>query len=547
MASDRPEADPENEDVGPGPTAEAAADTLKCSNEKLVLASLRMRNLLEESDGFRLLVESVKDYAIFMLDSAGFVKTWNPGAQRIKGYAPAEILGKHFSIFYPAEDAAAGKCERELEIAEREGRFEDEGWRIRRDGSRFWANVVITALRDSHGRLVGFGKVTRDLTSRVEAEEQRVQRARAEERERRKEEFLAIMGHELRNPLSPMVTALHLIKLRRGVGCDKEFAILDRQIAHLTRLLDDILDLSRTLRGHLSLSPTVIEIADVLAGAVEAASPLIREKRQRLVIDVAPTGLLVAVDVARMGQVFGNVLTNAAKYTDTNGEIRIRAMKRSAAIELTIEDTGVGIAPDVLPRVFDLFAQGKQGIERGLGGLGIGLAIAHHLVVEHGGEITAQSEGAGKGSRFTIRLPLAEAVGTSDQAPQSALRQGSARKRVLVVDDHQDSTELLQHVIEALGHEARVAFDGPHALEIAHEFSPDIVFLDIGLPGLSGYEVATRMRRIPACSEIPIVAVSGYARETDRRKAIEAGFSDHFAKPLDPAVLERLIEASPRN
>src|SRR5580704_9152343 len=244
----------------------------------------------EESRRFRLLVESVRDYAIFILDPGGWVSTWNPGAERIKGYKASEIIGQHFSKFYPRADVESGKCERELEVATREGRFEEEGWRLRKDGTPLWANVTITALRNREGVLIGFAKVTRDLTERKAAEEERLRLAQSEEAERRNQEFLAIMGHEMRNPLSPMVTAVHLIQLRGGRNCDREIAVLGRQLAHMTRLVDDILDASRFLRDQVPLVRKVMEVGDVLANEVDVAASLLEEKRHRLEIKVPKGG-----------------------------------------------------------------------------------------------------------------------------------------------------------------------------------------------------------------------------------------------------------------
>jgi PAS domain S-box-containing protein len=491
---------------------------------------------------FRLLVENVRDYAIFMLDPKGIVTTWNSGAERIKGYLRHEIVGKHFSTFYPAEDRVGGLCERELEDAARDGRFEAEGWRLRKDGSRFWANVVITALRDDGGELFGFAKVTRDLTDRIRADEERLRLARAEEAERRKDEFLAIMGHELRNPLAPMVTAVHLIKLRGGRDCSKAIDVLDRQLGQLTRLVEDLLDASRALRDKVHLAPKLMEISDVLAGAVEVASPAIEGKHHRLRVDVPTTGLLVDVDPERMTQIFGNLLNNAAKFTDDGGEIRLRAAAKNDTLEVIVEDTGAGIAPEFLPRVFELFAQGGQQIERQHGGLGIGLAIAKRLVKEHRGEIVAESDGLGKGSRFTVRLPRVVGAQPTEAAEQELeTPRLAARRRVLIVDDNEDSIEMMREVLVQLGHEVFVAHDGPQAIEVAQASAPDIILLDVGLPGLSGYEVARRMRQIQACAKVPIIAVTGYAREIDRAQALSAGFSDHVAKPIDIWCLESLV------
>jgi PAS domain S-box-containing protein len=492
---------------------------------------------------FRLLVESVKDYAIVMLDPEGNVATWNAGAESINGYSGDEIVGKHFCVFYPPEDVTPGKCERDLDVAAHVGRFEDEGWRLRKDGSRFWASVVITALRDRDGPLLGFAKVTRDLTSQNQMERERMRLAKAEAAERRNVEFLAIMGHELRNPLAPMATAVHLIKLRGGRNCDREIAVLERQIVHMTRLLDDILDASRVWRDKIPMRREVIEMSDAVANAVEIAAPLIEGKRHRLAIDVPATGLPVEVDAGRMTQVFSNLLNNAAKYTDKGGSISIRAAADGDDVVVTIADNGVGIAPDLLPRVFDLFTQAEQGLERQLGGLGIGLAIAQRLVVEHGGRLTAESDGLGAGSRFHVRLPRAirpQPTSDSQKLPVHVDHRAPSR-RVLVVDDNTDATEMMRYCLEALGHEVSVAHEGDAAIAAAEAFVPDLIFLDVGLPGQSGYEVVKHLREMPSCARVPVVAVTGYASDADRVRAREAGFTSHLAKPIDVSRLGSIV------
>jgi PAS domain S-box-containing protein len=500
----------------------------------------------QEEPRFRLLVESVIDYAILILDLRGRVTTWNAGAERIKGYAASEIIGQHFSKFYPREDVEAGKCQRELEEASRVGRFEEEGWRVRKDGTRFWANVVITALRHHDGALVGFAKVTRDLTERKAAEEERVRLAEAREAERRNEEFLAIMGHEMRNPLAPMVTAVHRIRLRGGRDCDEEIAVLGRQLGHMKRLVDDVLDASRFLRDDRRLNRNVFEIGDILANAVDVVASLLEEKRHKLEIDVPKSDLLVEVDAARMVQVFGNVLNNAAKYTAEGGVITLSAAASRDWVTVKISDNGIGIPAEVLPRVFELFTQADQGIDRRYGGLGIGLAVVKRLVENHGGEVTAESAGANRGSKFTVRLPRCARTPAFDPVrapanPQAAVSPGPTH-RILVVDDNRDGAEMLRDCLEDLGHEVRIAFDGAEALEIAGGFLPALVFLDVGLPELSGYEVARRMRGLPGWNRVPIVALTGYARASDRALALESGFSSHMAKPIDVERLRPLVD-----
>jgi signal transduction histidine kinase/CheY-like chemotaxis protein len=372
--------------------------------------------------------------------------------------------------------------------------------------------------------------------ARLYAGEQRA-RQNADLANRAKDEFLAIMGHELRNPLAPMVNAVHLMKMRNGHAEDRELAILERQLHHMLRLLEDLLDVSRVLRDRVALARETLELRDVVDSAVEVALPLIEARQQKLRLDVPATGMSVHVDPVRLAQVLGNLLINASKYSDRAQEIRLLARCTSETVEIAVEDDGVGIEPELMPRLFELFSQGKQGIERQLGGLGIGLAIASRLVKEHGGELTAHSDGHNRGSRFVVRLPMAEAQPSAQPpaaAPAPALPSG---KRVLIVDDNEDSSELLSALVQRLGHQTEVAYEGARALELAEQFAPHVVFLDIGLPGMNGFEVARRMRQLPACASIPIIAVTGYTRESDREEAESAGFTEHFAKPI---ALERL-------
>jgi PAS domain S-box-containing protein len=518
---------------------------LQEANESLVLTTLRTQERLEVAEAFRLLVESVEDYAIFRLDAEGHVAEWNAGAARVYGYVSEDIVGQPFSVFYYRGSVESGSYARELAAAKETGRVESEGMRTRQDGSNFWGTVIIAALRDERGRHTGFATATRDLTERLRAEQERVRLARAEETERRKDEFLAIMGHELRNPLAPMVSAIELIKLRGGRHCENELAVLDRQVRRIMRLVEDLIDVARTVRDGLKLSPAVIEVGQILASALEVASPFIQARDHDLRVEAASSDLRVNVDSDRMVQVFVNLLNNAAKYTPVGGQIRLTAVGREEMVEVTVTDSGSGIAPDLMPRIFELFTQGEQGIDRQLGGLGVGLAIAQRLVHEHGGELSAESEGPNRGSRFTVRLPRAQTGTFSVPPPPAPVRAQRDVKRVLVVDDNEDAVTTMSALLERCGHETRIATDGLHAIEIAHEFEPDIVLLDIGLPGLDGFQVARRLRQIPACEEIPIVAVTGYARAWDRQQALQAGFSDHFAKPIDPKTLERVVEMAP--
>jgi PAS domain S-box-containing protein len=490
---------------------------------------------------FRLLVEGVRDYAIFMLDPQGRVASWNRGAELIKGYLPDEILGLHFSVFYPAEAIARGWPEHELQMARSEGRFEDEGWRVRKDGSLFWCNVIITALYDRDDRLRGFAKVTRDLTERRRVEA-------LEEADARRNEFLAMLSHELRNPLAPIRNALAVMRLC-GVSepsLDWARTVVERQVSHLTRLVDDLLDVSRIAIGKITLQRKPLEIAQVVAGAVEASRPLIDSRAHTLTVLVPPEPLPIEGDLTRLSQVLMNLLNNAAQYTPPGGEIRLSVEREGEAVAIRIRDTGIGITAGLLPEVFELFTQGERPLDRSEGGLGIGLTLAQRLVKLHGGSVEAMSEGLGRGSEFVVRLPLLVVpVQSFSAGPRSPERGPASPRRILVVDDNRDAAESLEILLQLWGHQARSAQDGPEALSMAAELRPEIVLLDIGLPGMDGYEVARRMRALPACKDALLVAVTGYGQNRDRLQSQQAGFDHHLVKPVLPEVLQELIASVP--
>ena len=489
---------------------------------------------------FRLLVEGVKDYAIFMLDPEGCVASWNRGAELIKGYSADEILGRHFSVFYPADAIARGWPEHELQMARGEGRFEDEGWRVRKDGSLFWANVIITALYDQDKRLHGFAKITRDLTERKRVEA-------LEEADLRRNELLAMLSHELRNPLAPIKNALAVMRLSGVSEPSLDWArdVVERQVSHLTRLVDDLLDVSRIAVGKITLQRKPLEIAQVVASAVEASRPLIDARAHNLTIQVPPEPLPIEGDITRLSQTLTNLLNNAAKYTPPGGEIWLAVEREGEMVAMHVRDTGVGIPADLLPKVFDLFTQGERALDRSEGGLGIGLTLAQRLVKLHGGSIEALSEGPGQGSEFVVRLPLATvpaAANSARRGPAADRRTGP--RRVLVVDDNRDAAESLETLLGLWGHQARSAKDGQEALALVAEFQPEIILLDIGLPGMDGYEVARQIRALPAGRSALIVAVTGYGRSSDRLQSQEAGFDHHLVKPVQPEVLQELIAAA---
>jgi PAS domain S-box-containing protein len=549
-----------------------AKDTREPAGEESALKGERSKrreaeqSLRETEETFRLLVESVRDYAIFMLDTAGRVATWNVGAERIKGYRPEEVIGQHFSIFYPQEDVARGWPEHELEVAVSEGRFEDEGWRVRKDGSVFWANVIITAVY-AHGRLCGFSKVTRDLTERRQGEEELRQARdlledRVEERttellrsnarlqseieerrklvqelavaDRQKNEFLATLAHELRNPLAPIRNALHLLHLATDPGVQQRaVGMIERQLGQMVRLVDDLLDVSRITSGKLKLHKERIELAAAVQSALETTRPLLDEAEHELSVVLPPDPVYVEADLTRLAQVFTNLLNNSIKYTEKGGRIWLTARRQDGEVLVSVRDTGIGITAEHLPHLFEMFSQAIPALERSGGGLGVGLALARRIVELHGGSIEVRSEGPGQGSEFLVRLPAAAALDDAQPSP--------ARARILIADDNKDSAESLSLLLEVTGYETRTAHDGLEALQAAETYRPGVMLLDIGMPKINGYEVARRIREQPWGKDMLLVAITGWGQEEDKRRAREAGFDHHLTKPVSLADLEDLL------
>ena len=424
-------------------------------------------------------------------------------------------------------------------------------------GNRRYFDFTYQPVRNARGDVEDILVHVLDATANVEARHRIEQlaadavaaRSRAEEAARAKDEFLAMLGHELRNPLAPIHTALQLMRLRGVTGGERERTVIERQVTHLTHLVDDLLDVSRVTRGKVELARERIETSSFVARAIEMASPILEQRGHDLAVDVVAKGLPVNGDPTRLAQVVANLLTNAAKYTPARGRVEIEARHEGPMIAIRVRDTGVGISSEMLPRVFDAFAQERQAIDRSEGGLGLGLAIVRNLVALHGGTVQAESPGRGKGSVFTIRVPAA--AGTSD-APRPEARtagvpeQARTGLRVLVVDDNVDGAEMLATLVESLGHDTRVALDGLSALEIAEDMRPDVALLDLGLPAMDGYEVARRFQERPELAGTRLVAVTGYGQESDLDRTRAAGFALHLVKPVDLPQLESFLASSGR-
>lgn len=797
----------------------------------------QVQALRASEERFRLLVDGTKDHAIFMLDPTGRIVSWNPGAERITGYQVSDVIGQHFSCFYTPEDVESGKHVSALRLAETEGRYEEEGQRVRNDGTRFWASVVITALRDGAGKLTGFSKVTRDITKRKQAEdasrrlleeeaarqaaeeyaqvierereqlreqaelldlahdaimvhstegiitfwnqgaermygwpkeaslgqsshtllqtvfpipleeiqaelartgwwegtlrrtrrngadivvasrwalrrgpsdkagsileisydlsqqrlaeealresEKRVRERAAEleaimratptpiwialdadchqitgnpasfqflrlpeganvsatapnrhpsergfqeyredepippdqlpvqmaargiqvngaevkfvftdgkvrylygnavplanqdgsvrgsvaafvdvtplkeaaktlkEADRRKNEFLATLAHELRNPLAPIRNAVELLRRANGDTSIAEQAqsIMERQVGQMVHLIDDLLDIARITSMKLHLRKELVPLAPVIQSAVEAALPVIEKQAHQLTLALPPEPIYLDGDPTRLAQIFANLLTNAAKYTEREGHIWLRADKQGREIAVSVQDTGIGIAPEHLPHVFEMFSQVAPALSRSQGGLGIGLALVQGLVELHGGAIEARSNGPGKGSEFIVRLPVVECRSLEDKQADGHTQEitSATRIRVLVADDNRDAVDSLAMMLRLMGHDVETAHDGVEAVQAAASLRPDIALLDIGMPKMNGYEAAHHIRQQPWGKNLVLVALTGWGQEEDKRRAIDAGFDHHLTKPVEPQLLEKLVSLMKRS
>jgi signal transduction histidine kinase/CheY-like chemotaxis protein len=379
------------------------------------------------------------------------------------------------------------------------------------------------------------------------------ERARAEmalkEADRHKDEFLAVLAHELRNPLAPIRNAVEI--MRRSALTDPQLAwsrdVIERQVKHLTRLVDDLLDVSRITRGNINLSREPVAVTTIVARAIETIQPLIADQRHELTVDVPEESLEVEGDLTRLTQVLGNLLNNAAKYTDPGGSIAVSAQRVATDVEIRVRDNGIGIPPELLPRLFQLFTQVDGAAHRAQGGLGIGLALVRQLIQMHGGSVTAYSQGPGHGSEFLIRLPLrVRGYRTPPASSEEPLADAAPRgHRILLADDNRDALDSLATLLQCDGHEVHTAADGAEALEVAAACHPDVVLLDIGMPKLDGYEVARRIRAEPWGKSAVLIALTGWGQDEDRRRSREVGFDSHLVKPLDPEALSTLLARLP--
>ncbi|HEV3166492.1 MAG TPA: ATP-binding protein, partial [Isosphaeraceae bacterium] len=386
----------------------------------------------------------------------------------------------------------------------------------------------------------GASKIARDITEHKRTEQER------KEADRRKDEFLAMLAHELRNPIAAISNAVRFFGMS-GPGMEQDLqwskGVMERQVKHLTRLIDDLLDVSRITRGKIQLRKDRLDAGPILNSAVEDVQPLIEERKHELTVSFVPGTLGLNADATRVHQILVNLLVNAAKYTDAGGKIWLTARREGDQVVIKVRDNGMGIPPDRLPTMFELFAQGERSLARSEGGLGVGLALVKKLVEMHGGTVSAASEGPGKGSEFTIQLPAVErALGATAQSTPGHAPDRVKGSRVLVVDDNIDTATGLAKLLKVLGHDVRTAHDGQAAIEAAREHRPEFVLLDLGLPRMDGYQVAEKLRQEECCKGAVLIAISGYGQEQDRRRSTQSGFHHHLVKPLDYSVLLTLME-----
>jgi signal transduction histidine kinase len=475
---------------------------------------------------------------VYLLDSQLRIREVNPTALPVFGDFP-DLIGADFAavlrkLWPPAyAEEVIGIFEHTLATGERfhiperiekradSGAIEAYEWQINR----------IPLPEGDFGVVCYF----RDISSQVRT------RMQLETADRQKDEFLAMLAHELRNPLAPIRTASELLKRTQQPDDRAQVAIdiVKRQVNHLTRLVDDLLDISRITRAHIELKRQNIPLADIVAQALETVEPMLQEKGHHVSTTVDLVPLVVNGDPARLVQCVANLLTNAIKYTDPHGQLRIESRAVGDDAVLSVADNGTGIAADLLPHIFDLFVQSQRTLDRSQGGLGIGLSVVKRLIEMHGGSVAASSPGVGQGATFTIRLPRATRVGS---AVQDAGAPRVAPRRTLVVDDNHDAAESLAMLLSLDGHEVDAVFTPQQALERAETFRPEVMLLDIGLPGMDGYEVARRLRAMSGGQKIRLIALTGYGQQEDRQRALAAGFDDHLVKPVDHGKLAAALE-----
>ncbi|HEX4494029.1 MAG TPA: PAS domain S-box protein [Thermoanaerobaculia bacterium] len=483
------------------------------------------------------IVESSQD-AVVSKTLDGIILSWNAEAVRLFGHTPEEAVGRSITLIIPQDrrEEETGIMER-LRRGERVEHFETV--RVSKTGRRIDISLTISPIRNAAGHVIGASKIARDITDQKRTEEA------LREADRQKDEFLALLAHELRNPLAPLRNGLQIMRL---AGADEHAvsrarAMMERQLGHMVRLVDDLLDVSRISRNKLELRRSRVLLSDVVSSALETSRPVIEEAGHELIATLPAEPVPLDADLTRLAQVFSNLLTNSARYTDRGGRIELTGDVRDGEVVVSVRDTGIGIPAEALPRVFEMFSQVDRSMERATGGLGIGLALVKGLVEMHGGSVTAESAGPGQGSTFTVRLRALEsragreALDTHEEGPGA----NGPRRRILVVDDNRDAASSMEILLKLLGNEVCTVHDGLEAVAAAERLRPEIVLMDVGMPRLNGYEATRRIREQPWGRDMKIIALTGWGQESDKEQSRQAGCNGHLVKPIDLPDLEKLL------
>ncbi len=497
--------------------------------------------LLDSEVRYRRLFETAKDGILILDTKTGRIADANPFMSDLLGYSHDHFLGKELWEIGLFSDKSANEAA--VLKLQQNGYIRYEHLPLETDrGLRVEVEVVANAYREDNHSVIQCN--IRDITERSRLEKQMQEQAAALEGvHRRKDEFLAMLSHELRNPLAPITNAVQLLGLQKNEGKLQQQArnIIERQVGQLTRLIDDLLEVTRITTGRIHLQQERFGLNGIAERAVETVRPLMDQRKHELTVSLSPQPIWIYADAARLEQVVVNLLNNSAKFTTNGGRISLAVEQEGDEAVLRVRDTGVGIAPELLPHIFDLFTQAERSLDRSQGGLGIGLCLVQRLVEMHGGKVEVCSA-LGQGSEFVVRLPVMRTpAGQRPLASKESAEQAGPSLRVLVVDDNVDAAESFGLLLNASGHDVQTAFDGPTALEIACNYRPNVVFLDIGLPGLDGFEVAKLLRQQPNLRSVVLVAVTGYGQVSDRQRSQDAGFSHHLVKPVNFAKVQQIL------
>jgi PAS domain S-box-containing protein len=492
----------------------------------------------ESEENLRRYAELVEHAPVLVRNLASEIVVWNQGMERLYGWNRADALGK------VSHDLLRTQFPRPLPEIEASlmnaGRWEGELRHRHRSGADLAIASTWVLHRGADGQPSAIIEIDTDITELKRAQEA------LREADRRKNEFLGMLSHELRNPLAPIRNSLYILDRAEPTGQQARRAkeVANRQIAHITRLVDDLLDVTRIVRGKIELRRTDLDFAALARRTADDYRALMHDRGLTLGVEVPADPVLVNGDETRLAQVLGNLLSNAAKFTPAGGQVKLSMTVEDGRAAVRVRDTGPGIEPDVLPSIFEPFTQAKQTLARSEGGLGLGLALVKGLVALHGGEVRVTSSGRGRGTEFSVAIPLASARGadTGAAGPELLGEGSSPRLRVLIIDDNHDAADSLAELVRMLGHEPVVAYDAFQALALAADEMPEVVLCDIGLPGMDGYEFARQFRALSSKAPVRLIALSGYAQPEDVGRAVEAGFDAHVAKPADPDHLARLLD-----